>query len=158
MATGGSGSNANAGRIVARLRTWPGVSVVRADCGVGVALCAGGGQFIHLHCGDEAELCLTREVVDRLGGALADSGRVTLRPGDDWIAVRLDTDLDMAMVVSLASVAIKAHADPPPVNGTRIAPCGSAPPHRVGGSAGRPGLRGAGAGAPGPVTRRRQSG
>ncbi|TDD96098.1 luciferase family protein [Actinomadura rubrisoli] len=147
MATGGSGSHSNAGRIVARLRTWPGVSVVRADCGVGVALCAGGRQIMHLHGGDEAELCLTRPVVDRLGGALADSGRALVRPGGDWVAVRLDTDSDLAMVMSLASVAIKAALNRPVGAGARIAPCAAARPHRVGGSAESPGHRGAGAGA-----------
>ncbi|WP_131741346.1 luciferase domain-containing protein, partial [Actinomadura roseirufa] len=123
MATGGSGTISNAGRIVARLRTWPGVTVVRADCGVGLALCTGTSQIMHLHCEDEAELCLTRPVVERLGAALADSGRVRVRPGGDWVAVRLDTDSDMAMVVSLASVAIKAAADPRPAGGRRVAPC-----------------------------------
>ncbi|MBT2214051.1 luciferase family protein [Actinomadura sp. NEAU-AAG7] len=133
MATGGSGTDSNAGRVVARLRKWSGVSVGRADCGVGVALCAGHGQFMHLHTGDEAELCLTRPVVDRLGGALADSGRVLVRPGGDWVAVRLDTDSDMAMAVSLASVAIKAHTRPA-ARGTPITPCPAATPPRPGGS------------------------
>ncbi|WP_242894102.1 luciferase domain-containing protein [Actinomadura litoris] len=133
MATGGSGTDSNAGRVVARLRKWSGVSVGRADCGLGVALCAGHGQFMHLHTGDEAELCLTRPVVDRLGGALADSGRVLVRPGGDWVAVRLDTDSDMAMAVSLASVAIKAHTRPA-ARGTPIAPCPAASPPRPGGS------------------------
>ncbi|WP_242911285.1 luciferase domain-containing protein [Actinomadura terrae] len=132
MATGGSGTVSNAGRVVARLREWSGVSVGRADCGVGVALCAGHGQFMHLHTGDEAELCLTRAVLDRLGGALADSGRVLVRPGGDWVAVRLDTDSDVAMVVALASVAIKAHT-PPTARGTRTTPCPAASPSLPGG-------------------------
>ncbi|WP_067468800.1 luciferase domain-containing protein [Actinomadura macra] len=90
---------------------------------------------MHLHTGDEAELCLTRPVVERLGGALTDSGRVLIRPGGDWICVRLDTDSDMAMVVSLASVAIKAHTRPPTGGGRRLTPCGAAMPRR--GTAGR---------------------
>jgi hypothetical protein len=73
-----------------------------------VALAAAGVQVIHLHTGAEAELRLTRPVVDRMGAALADSGRVTIQPGGEWISVSLDTDSDMALVVSLASVAIKA--------------------------------------------------
>ncbi len=138
---------------MARLRGWPGMSVVRADCGVGVALSAGGSQIIHLHGGDEAELCLTRPVVDRLGGALRESGRVSIRPGGDWVAVRLDTDSDVAMAVSLASVAIKAAAGPARA-GTRIAPCAVAAPRRPG-RAERPGLRGAGAGARGRASKPR---
>ncbi|XVQ08001.1 luciferase family protein [Spirillospora sp. CA-255316] len=108
MAADGSGGTSHAGRIADRLSAWPGVSKVRADCGTGVALAAQGVQVIHLHTGAEAELRLTRPVVQRMGGALADSGRVTIQPGGEWISVALETGSDVALVVSLASVAIKA--------------------------------------------------
>lgn len=125
MAASGSGATTNAGRLAARIEAWPGVSAVRADCGVGIALAAGGGQIMHLHTGDEAELRLTRPVVERLGAALAESGRVAIRPGGDWIAVRLDTDSDLSLVMSLASVAIKANSDP--LRGSAApSPCGMA--------------------------------
>ncbi|MEU6041341.1 luciferase family protein [Actinomadura sp. NPDC047616] len=126
----GSGKTSHAGRIAARLAAWPGVSKVRADCGIGIALQAGGRQIVHLHCDDEAELRLTRPVVERLGGALAESGRVAIRAGGEWVAVRLDTDSDVALVVSLASVAIKANTtpspppSPPPSKAS--SPCGAA--------------------------------
>ncbi|GAA2444831.1 hypothetical protein GCM10010191_71890 [Actinomadura vinacea] len=107
MAADGSGGTSHSGRIADRLSAWPGVSKVRADCGVGYALAAKGVQVMHLHTGDEAELRLTRPVVERLGAALADSGRVTIQPGGEWISVRLETGSDIALVVSLASVAIK---------------------------------------------------
>ncbi|MBO2452727.1 DUF5519 family protein [Actinomadura barringtoniae] len=98
---------------------------VRADCGMGVALTAGGSQIMHLHTDDEAELRLSRPVIERLGGVLTESGRVRIKPDSEWIAVRLDTDSDMALVVSLASVAIKAStaADIAPHS---YAPCGAA--------------------------------
>ncbi|WP_433324045.1 luciferase family protein [Spirillospora sp. CA-294931] len=119
MAVNGSGLTSNAGRIADRISAWPGVTRARADCGVGVALVSGGRQIMHLHGDDEAELRLTRAVVDRLGCTLAECERVEIRPGGEWITVRLDTDSDVALVVSLASVAIKATAtDQGP------APCG----------------------------------
>jgi hypothetical protein len=75
-----------------------------------VALAAGGVQIMHLHGGGVAELRLTRPVIDRLGTALADSGRVAIQAGGEWILVGLDTDSDLSLVASLASVAIKACA------------------------------------------------
>ncbi|MEV5575848.1 luciferase family protein [Spirillospora sp. NPDC052269] len=123
MAANGSGATATAdtgGRLLAQVRSWPDVAVVRADCGLGTALAAGGRQVLHLHGGDEVEFRLTRPVLDRLGEALAGSGRVRVRPGGEWVAVRLDTDSDFALALSLTSVAIKATGtvrDP--------APCGA---------------------------------
>lgn len=108
MAADGSGASPNDARIVKRLAAWPGVTRQRADCGNGTALASNGVQVVHLHGNGAAELWLTRPVIDRLGAVLADSGRVTVRPSGDWVTVPLDTDSDLAMVASLASVAIKA--------------------------------------------------
>ncbi|MEW2355622.1 luciferase family protein [Spirillospora sp. NPDC029432] len=112
MAADGSGATSNDVRIADRLARWPGVSRERAECGTGTALAAGGVQIVHLHGGAVAELRLTRPVIGRLGEVLADSGRVAFIPGGEWVAVRLDTDSDLAMVASLASVAIKAGSAP----------------------------------------------
>jgi hypothetical protein len=87
---------------------------------VGTAFATAGRQFLHLHSDDSAELRLTRPVVGRLGAVLSSSGRVAIQPGGEWITVRLDTGSDVGLVVSLASVAIKA-------NGTALAPGGGAP-------------------------------
>lgn len=111
------------GRLLAQVGSWPGVAVVRADCGLGAALRAGGRQVLHLHGEAEAEFRLTRPVLERLGPALAGCGRVRVRPGGEWVAVRLYTDSDLALALSLTSVAIKA-------TGTvrEAAPCGAASP------------------------------
>ncbi|MCP2340890.1 luciferase domain-containing protein [Actinomadura rupiterrae] len=102
------GAGGNGGRLLEQVGSWPGVSVVRADCGLGRALAADGRQVLHLHGGDEAEFRLTRPVLERLGEALAGSGRVRVRPGGEWVAIRLDTDSDVALALALTSVAIKA--------------------------------------------------
>jgi hypothetical protein len=122
----GSDRTSYAGRIADRLEAWPGVTKLRADCGIGLALQVGGNQFVHFHTDDEAELRLTRPVLERLGEALAASGRVAVRPGGEWVAVRLDTDSDMALVVSLASVAIKANTTTGHVASRSLSPCGVA--------------------------------
>jgi hypothetical protein len=100
-----------AGRLTRQLDAWPAVHAARAECGLGTGFSAAhraGGQIVHLHGGDEAELYLTRAVIARLGDALRESGRVTVTPGGDWVRVRLDTESDVRLVMSLASVAIKA--------------------------------------------------
>jgi hypothetical protein len=41
---------------------------------------------------------------------LLGTGRVTIRSGDDWVQVRLESDSDVRLFASLVSVAIKANA------------------------------------------------
>ncbi|GLZ06854.1 hypothetical protein Acsp03_43200 [Actinomadura sp. NBRC 104412] len=120
MAANGSGATSQAGLIADRLREWHGVSKVRADCGVGIALATAGRQFLHLHSDESAELRLTRPVVERLGAVLGSLGTVAIQPRGEWITVRLETGSDVGLVVSLASVAIKANA-------TALAPGGGVP-------------------------------
>jgi hypothetical protein len=105
-------TGALAGRLTAQLDAWPAVRAGRAECGVGTGFAPAhrdGAQIVHLHGGDEAELHLTRPVIERLGAVLRESGRVAVSPGGDWVRVRLDTESDVALVMSLASVAIKAN-------------------------------------------------
>ncbi|SEG89118.1 hypothetical protein SAMN04489712_12324 [Thermomonospora echinospora] len=125
----GSGASSFADRLVKRLNTWPAVSIGRADCGIGFGLGVGPRQILHLHSADlhsadEAELLLTRPVIERLGAALARSGRVAVRPGGDWVRIGLSTDSDVTLVLSLASVAIKAAGDP--VGTSQATPCSAA--------------------------------
>ncbi|GLY78912.1 luciferase family protein [Actinoallomurus iriomotensis] len=101
-----------AGRLTAQLDAWPAVRAGRAGCGVGTGFSPAQrveAQIVHLHGGDEAELHLTRPVIARLGDALLKSGRVAVTPGGDWVRVRLDTESDVALVMSLASVALQAN-------------------------------------------------
>lgn len=123
MAAKESGASSFADRLVNRLSTWPAVSVAPADCGIGLGLRVGPRQVLHLHSADEAELLLTRPVVERLGDALVKSGRVAVQPAGDWVRVALNTDSDVALALSLASVAIKAAGDL--VGTSQTPPCGA---------------------------------
>jgi hypothetical protein len=67
-------------------------------------------QIVHLHRPDEAELCLTLPVIQRLGEVLAESEQVRLAEGSDWIRLRLGGDNDVRLLVTLVSLAIKANA------------------------------------------------
>jgi hypothetical protein len=62
-----------------------------------------------LHYPDAAELRLTWPVIQRLGDALADGGRIRVDPGSDWIRVPLEGTSDLRLLLMLMSVAIQAH-------------------------------------------------
>ncbi|MCO5968684.1 luciferase domain-containing protein [Actinoallomurus soli] len=98
-----------ADRAMAQVASWPGVRRGRAACGLGTALKIDGRQLAHVHADGCAELRLTWPVIGRLRRPLLESGRVQLAPGGDWIRVRLDSDGDVDLFTSLASVAIKAN-------------------------------------------------
>lgn len=98
-----------ADRALARVVSWPGVRRGRAACGLGTALNVDGRQLAHLHADGFAELRLTWPVIGRLRRPLLECGRVQMAPGGDWISVRLDSDSDVDLFTSLASVAIKAN-------------------------------------------------
>jgi hypothetical protein len=103
----------HAGRALAQLSAWPSVQARRADCGFGIGVGTHAGQILHFHDGDHATLCLTRPVIDRFRAVLAQAG-IDVIPGDDWIAMRLETPTDTAVLVTLVSVAIKANSPAPP--------------------------------------------
>jgi hypothetical protein len=93
--------------VAAQLTAWPGLATGRPSCGVGRGFAFHGTQILHLHTGDEADLRLTRPFIDRLDQVLAESGQIAIRPGDDWVTVRLDTDTVGSLLISLMSLAIQ---------------------------------------------------
>jgi Luciferase len=125
--------SSSAGRVIALLGAWPGVRTAPADCGVGVGVGVGvgtlAGQILHFHDESYADLRLTRPVVNRMHEALAHSRRIFMVPGDDWIGIRLETAGDIALLVPLVSVAIKANLGvPPPVAIAGVPSCAGAGP------------------------------
>jgi hypothetical protein len=95
-----------------QVAAWPGVSRIRADCGVGQALAIGGRQIAHLHHDTTIELWLGRPAIARMGEALMASGQVAVRSsadaGRDWVSVGLHVPGDETLAIALASVAIQA--------------------------------------------------
>lgn len=94
--------------MAAQLTQWPGLETGRPSCGIGRAFGHRGAQILHLHTGDEADLRLSRSFIDRLDRVLTDAGQVVVRPGDDWVTVRLDTDTAGSLLISLTSLAMQA--------------------------------------------------
>ncbi|MGW6404156.1 luciferase domain-containing protein [Streptomyces sp. NPDC055134] len=64
---------------------------------------------MHFHANDAADLYLTRTAVERLLPLLRDSTAIRVRPGASWITVLLDCDDDVALLLTLISVALKEH-------------------------------------------------
>jgi hypothetical protein len=112
-----------ADRAVQQLRRWPTLTVRPADYGSGRGLALSMRQIVHLHAGNEAEVYLTWPVAERMSEALDASGRVTTAAGDDWVRVQLDSDNDVALLISLVSVAIKANAPAAWEPHRRVASC-----------------------------------
>jgi hypothetical protein len=101
-------------RVIAQVTSWPSVSTGRAECGMGVELTVNTRQIVHLHAQGGAQVRLTRPVIRRMEDALLHSGRVEMEPSEDWVSVQLDSESDVALLLSLVSVAIKATAAEPP--------------------------------------------
>jgi hypothetical protein len=110
--TGSPKSRSAAERVAAQLTAWPDLQAGRPSCGAGRSFSFRGGQILHLHTGGEADLRLSRPFTERLDKVLTESGQVVVRPGDDWVTVRLDTDTAGALLISLMSLAIQAMDEP----------------------------------------------
>jgi Family of unknown function (DUF5519) len=120
-------------RVVTEVTSWPAVNASRADCGRGIGLSAGSHQIVHLHETGRVQVRLTRPVIQRMEDALLESGQVDLEERGDWVSVRLASDSDAALLVSLVSVAIKANGAGPPGVARREAPsCPDRAGHRRG--------------------------
>ncbi|MDN3352460.1 luciferase family protein [Actinomadura sp. DC4] len=113
MAGSAKGRSA-AERVAAQLVTWPGLETGRSSCGTGRSFSFHGGEILHLHTGEEADLRLSLGFVERLDTVLAESGQVLVRHGDEWVTVLLDTDTAGAILISLTSLAIRAAEEPKP--------------------------------------------
>ena len=109
-AADGGGPVPFADRALGQLRTGPALEVRRTGNGASVRTRGSAALIARLRHPDEAELCLTWPVIERLGDALADDGRVRIEPGSDWVAMPLQGSSDLRLLLLLMSVAIRAHA------------------------------------------------
>lgn len=109
----GAVAGSMAGRLATRLTAWPAMRHARAECGHGTGFAATlrpsrTRQVLHVHGQDDAVVCLTWPVIERLAGTLRHSGAVDVLHGDDWIRLRLDSESDVALAMTLTSLAIHA--------------------------------------------------
>lgn len=103
-------------RAMERLEAWPDLSAGPASCGAGRALRSVHSEIVHFHSAHDVDLHLTVRAIERFHDDLQDSTAIRLVPGSRWVTVHLDCDTDLDLLLSLVSVALKAHqAGPSPV-------------------------------------------
>ncbi|MEI5103531.1 DUF5519 family protein [Streptomyces sp. PmtG] len=104
-------------RAMTQLESWPHLVSGPPRCAVGWSFSTPGApgtagyELVHFHSDDAADVCLTRAAVDRLRPQLTHSSAIRVRPGASWITVLLDCDMDVALLLTLVSVGLKAHDD-----------------------------------------------
>ncbi|MGP8297313.1 luciferase domain-containing protein [Streptomyces inhibens] len=98
-----------ADRAMAQLESWPNLVSGSPRCAVGRAFGTAGDEIVHFHSNDAADLHLTRAAIERLLPHLRLSTAIRVRPGASWITVLLDCDADIALLLTLVSVALKEH-------------------------------------------------
>jgi len=99
-------------RALERLRVWPDLRTGQASCGTGSALRAGRSEIVHFHSAHDVDLHLTDRALDRFAADLSESTAIRLVPGSRWVTVHLDCDTDVDLLMSLVSMALKAHQAP----------------------------------------------
>ncbi|MCK2220107.1 DUF5519 family protein [Actinomadura sp. ATCC 31491] len=93
-------------RALAELRSWPALAVSDTRRGVAFAV-RGGAEILRTAGGDEVRVRLSAPAVERLEPYLAGCGQVQACPDPAWVAVQVDAEPDLELLLALTSVAIK---------------------------------------------------
>lgn len=100
-------------RALRQLETWPDLTAGPASCGTGRALRFRQDEIAHFHLDHDVDLHLTPSLIQRMAADLSESSAVRLVPGSRWVTVHLDCETDVDLLLSLVSVALKAHQGQP---------------------------------------------
>ncbi|WP_428935023.1 luciferase family protein [Streptomyces sp. ACT015] len=100
-----------------QLATWPDLTPCPAACGTGPALRSTRDEIVHFHSARDVDLHLTGQAIARLRHDIAGSTALRMVPGSRWVTVHLDCATDVDLLLSLVSVALKAHQSAPPPTG-----------------------------------------
>lgn len=92
---------------MAELRSWPALAL--SDTRRGVAFTVGRTKIVRVTRGDEVCLRLTAPAIHRLQPHLHDCDQVQSCSDRAWVAVHVDAEPDLDLLLALTSVAIKAH-------------------------------------------------
>lgn len=96
-----------------QLAAWPDLSPCEAGCGTGRALRSARDEIVHFHSERDVDLHLTTRAIQRLHYDFAESTAIRMVPGSRWVTVHLDCETDVDLLLSLVSVALKAHSAHP---------------------------------------------
>ncbi|MEU5860340.1 luciferase family protein [Nonomuraea sp. NPDC047529] len=94
-------------RAVAELRSWPSLNV--SGTGRQVAFAVHGTEILRLAGRDEVHVRLTAPAIGRLEPHLQACDQVHACRDRAWVAVQVDAEPDLELLLALTSVAIKAH-------------------------------------------------
>ncbi|MGW2716039.1 luciferase domain-containing protein [Streptomyces sp. NPDC001492] len=100
-------------RAMDQLAAWPDLSPCEAGCGTGRALRSARDEIVHFHSERDVDLHLTTRAIQRLHYDFAESTAIRMVPGSRWVTVHLDCETDVDLLLSLVSVALKAHSAHP---------------------------------------------
>ncbi|ANB05073.1 hypothetical protein SAM40697_1113 [Streptomyces ambofaciens] len=101
-------------RALERLQAWPDLTTGQASCGTGRALRSVRDEIVHFHSDRDVDLHLTHRAIQRFQYDLGGSSAIRMVPGSRWVTVLLDCDADVDLLLSLVSIALKAHQTRPP--------------------------------------------
>ncbi|WP_031033697.1 luciferase family protein [Streptomyces sp. NRRL F-5650] len=103
-------------RAFERLHAWPDLTAGPASCRTGRALRSVRDEIVHFHSDRDVDLHLTHRAIQRFQYDLGASTAIRLVPGSRWVTVHLDCDADVDLLLSLTSIALKAHQSRPPAD------------------------------------------
>ncbi|AQS70899.1 luciferase family protein [Streptomyces pactum] len=103
-------------RAFERLHAWPDLASGPASCGTGRALRSVRDEIVHFHSDRDVDLHLTHRAIQRFQYDLGGSSAIRMVPGSRWVTVHLDCDADVDLLLSLVSIALKAHQNRPPTD------------------------------------------
>lgn len=115
-------------RAMDQLQAWPDLTAGPAGCGTGRALRTVRTEIVHFHSERDVDLHLTQRTIQRFHYDLQGSSAIHLVPGSRWVTVHLDCEGDLALLLSLVSIALKAHQTWPSPEGPAPGQCNF---HRV---------------------------
>ncbi|MFD3505746.1 luciferase family protein [Streptomyces sp. NPDC058678] len=92
-----------------QLATWPDLSEAEPSCGTGRALRSPHGEIVHFHSGNDVDVYLTARAIRQFQEHLTASTAVRLVPGSQWVTLRLDLAGEVHLLMTLVSLALRAH-------------------------------------------------
>lgn len=92
---------------VHQLRSWP--ALVFVPTTAGAVFTSGGHEIVRLPDSGSAHLHLTVPVIDRLRAVLCACTHLGMGEERGWVAVPVETSVDLDLLLALVSVAIKAN-------------------------------------------------
>ncbi|GAA4084223.1 luciferase family protein [Streptomyces shaanxiensis] len=102
-----------ASRAITQLASWPDLSEAPPSCGTGRALRSPRAEIAHFHSDRSVDLHLTARTILRFQDDLKDSTAIRLVPGSHWVTIRLESDSDIDLLMTLASLALQTHQRSP---------------------------------------------